>query len=124
MPALGARHRVRGPSGWSGVGSLEVEVDTDGDQHDQDGGGDLVDDQAERRPPPGVGHVVAAVLPEVLEPMAAEAEHQQPCRSGDAGRGEHDERCSDRGLDGDDVPPSVSYREADIDRRIRTNDSA
>jgi hypothetical protein len=52
---------------------LVVEVDADGDQHDEDGGGDPVDDQAERRPPSSVGNKLAAVLPEVLEPMAGEA---------------------------------------------------
>ena len=55
-----------------------MEVDPDGEQHHQDGGGDPVDDQAERRPPASVGHKLAAVLPEVLEPMTDEAEHQQP----------------------------------------------
>ena len=39
MPAFGATPSGEGPSGWSGVGSQAVEVDTDGDQHDQDGGG-------------------------------------------------------------------------------------
>src|SRR5678815_455289 len=40
---------------------LVVEVDADGDQHDQDGCGDKVDDQAERRPPAGVGHELGPV---------------------------------------------------------------
>jgi hypothetical protein len=59
-----------------GIISLVVEVDAGGDQHDEDGRGDPVDDQAERRPPAGVGHIVAPVLPEVLDPMAGEAGHQ------------------------------------------------
>jgi hypothetical protein len=40
-----------------------VEADASGDQHDEDRGGDPVDDQAERRPPSGVSHILAAVLP-------------------------------------------------------------
>jgi hypothetical protein len=47
-----------------------VEVDPDDDEHDEDRRGDPVDDQAERRPSARVGHIVASVLPQVLEPMA------------------------------------------------------
>jgi hypothetical protein len=96
---------------------LVVEVDADADQHDEDGGGDPVDDQAERRPPAGVGDIVAAVLPEVLESMAGEAQHQQPRRSGDACCGEDYKGCGDPRLDGDDPRSSVSHREAEVDRR-------
>jgi hypothetical protein len=60
---------------------------------------------------------MAAVLPEVLDPMAGEAERQQPRRSGDARGGDHHEGGGDPGLDGDDPRPSVSHREADVDRR-------
>jgi hypothetical protein len=60
-----------------------MKLDAGGDQHDEDGRDDPVDDRAERRPPACVGHIVAALLPKVLEPMAGEAEHQQPRRSGD-----------------------------------------
>jgi hypothetical protein len=51
--------RLTGP----GIIGLVVEVDADGDQHDEDGCDDPVDDQAERRPPPSVGDKPAAVLP-------------------------------------------------------------
>jgi hypothetical protein len=50
-----------------------VEVGPDGEQHDQDGRGDKVDDQTERRLPARVGHKLAAMLPQVLKPMADEA---------------------------------------------------
>jgi len=60
-----------------------VELDPDGDEHDQDRRDDPVDDQAERRPPASVGDKVAPVLPQVLGPMAGEAGHQQPRRPGD-----------------------------------------
>jgi hypothetical protein len=58
-----------------------VEVDADGEQHNQDRSGEPVDDQAERRPPASVGHKVAAVLPEILESMAGEepATSSHPC---------------------------------------------
>jgi alcohol dehydrogenase len=39
-----------------------VEVDADGDQHDQDRSGDPVDGQAERRPPASVGNTIAIDL--------------------------------------------------------------
>jgi hypothetical protein len=37
-----------------------------------------VDDEAERRPPTRVGDELTAVLPQVLEPMAGEADDEQP----------------------------------------------
>jgi hypothetical protein len=80
-------------------------------------GGDPVNDKAERRPPASVGNKVAPVLPEVLDPMAGKAEHEQPCRSGDACRSNHDKYCRDPGLNGDNGPSSVSDGEADVDRR-------
>jgi hypothetical protein len=54
---------------------LVVEVDAGGDQDHQDGRGDPVDDEAERWPPAGVGDIVVAVLPEVFEPVAGEADY-------------------------------------------------
>jgi hypothetical protein len=60
---------------------------------------------------------VAAVLPEVLESVAGEAQHQQPRRPGDTGRGKHYEQGGDAALDDDDSWPSVGHGEADVDRR-------
>src|SRR4029453_5924238 len=47
----------------TGPGSIGLlgEVEPGGDEHDEDGGGDPVDDQAERRPPASVGHKLAPV---------------------------------------------------------------
>jgi hypothetical protein len=101
---------------WLVSRSSLVKVDAGGDQHDENGGGDPVNDKAERRPPASVGNKVAPVLPEVLDPMAGKAEHEQPRRSGDACRSNHDKDCCDPGLDGDDGPSSVSDGEADVDR--------
>jgi hypothetical protein len=55
--------------------------------------------------------------------MAGKTEHEQPCRAGDACRGNHDKDCRDRGLDGDDGPSSVSDGEADVDRRDQVSES-
>ena len=69
-----------------------------------------------RRPPASVGDLLTAVLPEALEPVAGEAEYQQPRRPDDAGCGEHHAASRDAALDGDDGPPSVRHGEADVDR--------
>ena len=46
-----------------------------GEQENRDDGArHEVDDEAERRPPPGVGHKLAAMLPQVFEPVADEAD--------------------------------------------------
>src|SRR3954469_1025789 len=58
---------------------------------DKDCRDEPVDSGAERRPPPGVGHVLATFLPEVLEPVAGVAGNEQPHRGCHAGRGEHHE---------------------------------
>src|SRR5690242_14929225 len=94
-----------------------MEPDADDDQHDHGRGDDPVHDEAERRPPSSVGDVVAAVLPEILEPVAEEADHQQPRRPGDTRRGEHDEDSGNDALDDDDGRPSVGHGETDVDRR-------
>jgi hypothetical protein len=45
-----------------------VEVEAGGDQEHEDGRGDPVHDEAERRPPAGVGDTVVAVLPDADDP--------------------------------------------------------
>lgn len=82
--------------------------------HGDDGGGDPVDGRAERGPPACVGNIVTAVLPEVLQPVAGQAEDEEPRRSGDACRGEHHEYARDAALDGDDGRAAVGYSEADV----------
>src|SRR5207244_3376083 len=69
-----------------------------------------------RRPPPRVGHVVAALLPEVLETMACVAKDEEPGRPGDARGGKQEERARDGALDGDHLRPPVCHREPDVDR--------
>src|SRR5205807_7859642 len=78
------------------------------------GGSDPVDYETERRPPASVCDELAAVLPEVLEPVGGEAEHEQPWRSGDRRRGDDDEGSSDAALNGDHGGPSIGDREADV----------
>jgi len=94
-----------------------VKVDAGGNQDDKDRSGYPVDDEAERRPPAGVGNIVAVLLPEVFESVGGEADYQQPRRSGDADRREHHKHPRDAALDGDDGRPAVGHREADVDRR-------
>jgi hypothetical protein len=72
-----------------------------GDLDDENYGDEPVDGGAERRPPPCVGNIVAALLPEVFETMACVAEDEEPGRSGDARGCKQDERASDSALDGD-----------------------
>jgi hypothetical protein len=60
-----------------------VEVSAGDDLDGDDGSGDPVDDEAERRPPPGVRDELTAVLPEVLEPVPYEADDEQPWRPRD-----------------------------------------
>src|SRR5436305_920339 len=82
----------------------------------EDRGDEPVDGGAKRRPPPCVGNVVAALLPEVLETMACVAKDEEPGRSGDARGGKQDERARDGALDSDHLGPPVCHREPDVDR--------
>src|SRR5437588_5724138 len=104
--------RARDPVARRVLAEVNARGYLDGDRS----GGYPVDYEAERRPPPGVGHELAAVLPEVLEPVAVEAEDEQSRRSRDGRRGEDDEGRSDADLDGDHGGASVGDREADVDR--------
>jgi len=109
-PGSKSTRLCRWPVAWlvmkSGSGN-----DLDGENH----GDEPVDGGAERRPPPCADDVVAALLPEVLEAVACVAQDQKPGRSGDARRGQHDERASDGALDGDHLGSSVCHREPDVD---------
>jgi hypothetical protein len=78
-----------------------VEVCAGDDRDGDDCRGNPVNDQAEGRPPSGVGYELAAVLPEVIEPVAKETGDDQPYRSGYGDRGGHNESGSD-GAVGDD----------------------
>jgi hypothetical protein len=49
--------------------------------------------------------------------VAGEAGHQQPRRSGDARRADHDKDRRDHRLNGDHRLPSIGYGEADVDGR-------
>src|SRR5437660_1141684 len=93
-----------------------AEVDAGGYLNGDCCGGHPVNDEAERWPPPGVRHELTAVLPEVLEPVAGQAEDEQPRRCRNGRRGEDDEDRGDADLDSDHDRPSVGDREADVDR--------
>jgi hypothetical protein len=59
---------------------------------------------------PGRYSCQTALLPEVPESMASEAEYQQPRGSGDADYGEHHKDPCDAALDGKDGRPSATAK--------------
>ena len=61
------------------------------DRQGDDRGGDPIDGHAERGPPSRGGHEVTSMLPQVLQPVADEADDDQPHRPVDACRGEDNE---------------------------------
>src|SRR5690349_13094350 len=81
----------------------------------EDSGDDPVDGGAERWPPARVPDEVRAVLPQVLQAVAGQPEHEQPCRSADAHRGHDYEESGHAALDGDDVAATIGHDEPDVD---------
>src|SRR6185312_4299441 len=81
------------------------------DLGDDDRGDYPVDDHAERWPPPGIRDEVGAVLPEIFEAVADEADDEEPWRAGDCGGGDHHEAECHAALDGEDVKATVPHRE-------------
>ena len=68
-----------------------------GEQEDRDDGArHEVDDETERRPPPGVGDEPRAMLPQVLDAVRRKSDDGQPWRSHDRNRRQDDKcRCGD-----------------------------
>jgi hypothetical protein len=89
-----------------------VEVNTRDDLDGDDRGGDPVDYEAERGPPPGVRNKLTSVLPKILEPVAGKAEDEQPWRFRDGRGSDYDEDHCDIRLEGDNDPASIGNREA------------
>src|ERR1044072_8411098 len=83
----------------------------------EDSGGDPVDRGAKRRPPARVPDELSAVLPQILQAVAGQPEHDQPGRSADAHRGHDHEDSGHAALDGDDFPASIGHAEPDVDGR-------
>ena len=81
------------------------EVYAGDDRHGDDYRGDPVDDHAEPRPPPGVGHKRAAMQPQVFEPVADESDDDWPDRSAYSERGDHNADRSDGALGDDRLRP-------------------
>ena len=88
--ALAARCGGEGPHERGNV-PLPVEVNTRDDLDGDDRGGNPVDDEAERGPPPGVRNELTSVLPEILEPVARKADYEQPWRFRDGRGSDNDE---------------------------------
>src|SRR6185312_2444354 len=91
----------------------------EGNSHQQcageDAGGDPVDGGAERWPPARVPDEVGAVLPQILQAVTGQPEHEQPCRSADTHRGYDDEESGHAALDGDNVAAAIGHAEPDVD---------
>src|SRR5215475_8613007 len=83
----------------------------------EDPGGDPVDRGAERWPPARVPDELSAVLPQILQAVPGQPEHEKPRRSADTDRGNDHEECGYAALGGDDLPASVGHTEPDVDRR-------
>src|SRR5262249_54359013 len=83
----------------------------------EDSGGDPVDRGAERWPPAGVPDELSAVLPQILQAVPGQSEHEQPRRSADTQRGDDHEECGHGALGGDDRPAPIGHTEPDVDRR-------
>src|SRR5437867_2772006 len=83
----------------------------------EDSGGDPVDRGAERWPPARVPDELSAVLPQVLQAVASQPQHNQPRRSADTHRGNDHEEPGHAALDGDDLPASIGHAEPDVHRR-------
>jgi hypothetical protein len=60
---------------------------------------------------------MTSVPPEILEPVARQAENEQPWRLRDGRGGDDDEDRCDICLEGDNEPTSIGNREADVDGR-------
>src|SRR3954469_1044157 len=85
--------KVRYPTIYATV-RWSVKTSAGDDRHGDRRSRDEVDRQTERRPPARVGDELAAVLPQVLEPVPGEADDEQPRRCRDGRRRNDDE---DRG---------------------------
>src|SRR5258705_6750848 len=109
LPAPGRR--------WSRTSFLAMEGNSHQQCAGEDSGGDPVDGGAERWPPARVPDEVRAVLPQILQAVAGQPEHEQPCRFGDTHRGHDYENSGHAALDGDDFPASIGHAEPDVDRR-------
>src|SRR6185503_6992811 len=62
----------------SSLAVRSAEVHARGDLARDDRGGDKVDGSAERRPPPCAADEVGSMLPEILEAVSGQADHEQP----------------------------------------------
>src|SRR5262249_53675405 len=101
----------------SSPAALAMEGDSRQHRAGEDAGGDEVDGGAERWPPARVADEVGAVLPQVLQAVADQPEHEQPGRSGDTRCGDDYEEGGHDGLDGDDVAAPIGHAEPDVDGR-------
>src|SRR5947199_7834529 len=117
LPPITTTSRSSTPSPLAPPSCLAMEGNSHQYRAGEDSGGDPVDRGAERWPPARVPDEVRAVLPQILQAVAGQPEHEQPGRSGDAHCGDDDEERGHAALDGDDVAASIGHAEPDVDGR-------
>src|SRR6266508_6730218 len=75
-----------------------------------------INHETEGRPPARVGNKLTPVLPEVLETVTSETDHEEPRCACDRRGGDDDEHAGNTGFDSENGSASVGDRETDIDR--------
>src|SRR5437764_13404582 len=90
IPVSKSARLCRWPVAW-----LVMKSGSCNDLGGENNGDEPVDGGAERRPPPGVGNVVAALLPEGFETMACLAKDGEPGQPGQPLGGKQAQRARD-----------------------------
>src|ERR1700749_1939438 len=116
LPPITTTSRSSSPAPLAPPSCLAMEGNSHQQYGGEDSGDDPVDGGAERWPPARVPDEVRAVLPQILQAVAGQPEHEQPGRSADTHRGHDHEESGHAALDGDDVAAAIGHTEPDIDR--------
>src|SRR4029453_13100488 len=111
LPPITTTSRSSSPAPLTPPSCLAMEGNSHQYRGGEDRGGDPVDGGAERWPPARVPDEVCAVLPQILQAVAGQPEHEQPCRSADPHPGHDYEESGHAGLDSDDVAAAIGTAE-------------
>src|SRR5690242_21958740 len=117
LPPITTTSRNSSPAPLAPPSCLAMEGNSHQQSGGEDSGDDPVDGGAERWPPARVPDEVRAVLPQILQAVTGQAEHEQPGRSGDTHCGGDYDKCGHAALDGDDVAAAIGHAEPDVDGR-------
>src|ERR1700732_5400502 len=115
LPQITTTSRSSSPAPLAPPSCIAMEGNSHQYRGGEDSGDDPVDGGAERWPPARVTDEVPAVLPQILQAVACQPQHEQPGRSADTHRGHDDEDSSHAALDGDDVAAAIGHAEPDVD---------